>query len=81
MKCQRETPGIHKLYKRKAVRSVFFVHFFSIQRSAAPGLSPSAQLRWLRRCRSTAGAAQSSAGPSGRRGTDLLHTLSGGDWD
>lgn len=81
MKCQRETPGIHKLYKRKAVRSVFFVHFFPC-REVLPGVSPpllsSARLRL---CRSTAGAAQSSAGPSGRRGTDLLHTLSGGDWD
>lgn len=39
MKCQRETPGIHKLYKRKAVRSVFFVHFFPC-REVLPRVSP-----------------------------------------
>lgn len=59
---------------------VSFLCIFSMQRSAAPGLSLSAQLGWLRLCRSTAAAAQSSTGPSGWRGTGLLHTLSeGGD--
>jgi len=39
VKCQRETPGIYKLYKRKAVRSVFFVHFFRAEK-CCPGSLP-----------------------------------------